>query len=96
MEREDDVNLKRSIDMGELDRARRMLKEKNPLSVVDELRPWLKNNPDSAQGWELMGIALGKLGRWWEAEVPAGQRVRLEPNNAQAWSMRNVQRQRRI
>jgi tetratricopeptide (TPR) repeat protein len=58
----------------------------NPASAVEAYRKALHINSDLAAVWKGLGIALGMLDRYKEAEGAFQNAIRLEPDNAGSWN----------
>lgn len=54
---------------------------KSPMELVDRLKERLKANPDSAQGWFLLGRLYASQSQWKEAHEALRQAHKLEPEN---------------
>ncbi len=80
-----------AVDLGDIPTSRAMpfavlgeisLREGRPDQAVHELEAALKIKPDMAGAHHLMGIALGRLGRWADAEQSFLLALENQPTNA--------------
>lgn len=55
-------------------------------ALIAQLRARLAEQPDSAEGWRLLGLATASVGRHDEAARAYAEAARLEPARAEHWS----------
>jgi cytochrome c-type biogenesis protein CcmH len=57
-------------------------------AMVGRLEARLKETPEDAQGWTMLGRSYNVLGRYAEADAAFAKVIALRPNDAQAWADR--------
>lgn len=57
-------------------------------AMVGRLEARMKETPDDAQGWTMLGRSYSVLGRYQEADAAFAKVIALQPNDAQAWADR--------
>ncbi len=57
-------------------------------AMVGRLEERLKQQPDDAQGWSMLGRSYNVLGRYAEADAAFRKVIALRPTDAQAWADR--------
>jgi cytochrome c-type biogenesis protein CcmH len=55
-------------------------------SMIGGLEKKLRDNPDDAKGWNLLGLAYYNVGRYADSTKAYAKAAALAPNNAQTWS----------
>lgn len=58
--------------------------------AIQALREAVHINPDDAEVWRLLAVALGKLGRQGEARQAIDRAITVAPDNSDAWAIRSV------
>lgn len=71
----------------DLDRERNRPPE-SVLKAVAALREQLKQNPDDARGWGILGRALARMGEWKEAADALGHTLALTPDDMESTAAR--------
>lgn len=54
--------------------------------MITQLEAKLKQNPDDAEGWRMLGWSLGNTQKYAEAVLAYRRATQLAPNNAEGWS----------
>lgn len=58
----------------------------DPATAIAELEAKLKNNPNDAQGWQMLGWSLMQTGKYAEAAQAYARATQIDPKNADYWS----------